>query len=284
VGAAGRFRFGAVVPAAGEGCQLCTAASTGRAKPARLYLKSHTRICPRHRRWMLGTHWIDGAPADTEQIDLAGLPEFLAAHGVEVVASLPCYLKDNVDLQRGIGVFAASIRGLQQLNALGYGSEGSGLVLNLVYNPLGPSLPPAQAGLEAGYKRELSDRYGIRFNRLYTLANMPIRRFAHRLRRDGDYETYMALLANAFNPATVDGLMCRDTVSVGWDGRLYDCDFNQMLGLPLGAPRGHVRDLTPESLSGQPIAQGGHCFGCTAGAGSGCGGALAEAAGAELLV
>jgi radical SAM/Cys-rich protein len=204
------------------------------------------------------------------------LTEFLAAHEVEVVASLPCYLEGNVDSQRGVGVFDASVRALRRLNALGYGSEGTGLVLNLVYNPLGASLPPDQAGLEADYRRELSDRYGIRFNRLYTLANMPIRRFAHQLRREGTYEAYMTLLANAFNPATVDGLMCRDTVSVGWDGRLYDCDFNQMLGLPLRAPCGHVRELGSEPVEGFPIALGDPCFGCTAGAGSSCGGALAE--------
>jgi radical SAM/Cys-rich protein len=203
------------------------------------------------------------------------LPSFLAARRVEVIASLPCYLEENVDLQRGRGVFEASLAGLRRLNGLGYGGEGSGLVLNLVYNPLGASLPPPQAGLEAEYRRELLARYGIRFNHLYTLANMPISRFAHSLRRAGRYSEYMELLVNAFNPGAVAGLMCRDTVSVGWDGRLYDCDFNQMLDLPMAAPYRHVRDLALEGLENAPITLGSHCFGCTAGAGSSCGGALA---------
>jgi len=202
------------------------------------------------------------------------LPELLAEHRVEVVASLPCYLEGNVDLQRGRGVFERSIRGLRRLNALGYGAEGSGLLLNLVYNPVGTHLPPPQAELEADYRRELLERWGVRFNRLYTLANMPISRFAHVLRRDGEYDRYLELLANAFNPATVEGLMCRDTVSVGWDGRLYDCDFNQMLELPLVGPYRHVRDLGTRGLEGAAVAVGDHCFGCTAGAGSSCGGAL----------
>ena len=205
------------------------------------------------------------------------LPEFLAEHRVEVVASLPCYQEANVDGQRGRGVFEQSIAALQRLNDLGYGAAESGLTLNLVYNPTGPYLPPPQAELEADYRRELQDRYGIRFNRLFTLANMPIRRFAHALQRDGQYEAYLELLANAFNPATVDGLMCRDTISVAWDGRLYDCDFNQMLELPLAAPYRLVRDLANDGLDGAPITLGGHCFGCTAGAGSSCGGALAGA-------
>jgi radical SAM/Cys-rich protein len=202
------------------------------------------------------------------------LPEFLAEHGVEVVASLPCYLEENVDLQRGRGVFERSIAALRLLNGLGYGSEGSGLLLNLVYNPVGPYLPPPQETLEADYRRELQARFAVRFNRLYTITNMPISRFAHFLRRSGEYERYMELLANAFNPATVAGLMCRDTVSVGWDGRLYDCDFNQMLDLPLAAPCRHVRDLAAERLPDAPIALGDHCFGCTAGAGSSCGGTV----------
>jgi radical SAM/Cys-rich protein len=203
------------------------------------------------------------------------LPEFLAQEQVEVIASLPCYLAENVDLQRGRGVFERSIEALQRLNALGYGGEGSSLVLNLVYNPVGPYLPPPQAELEADYRRELLARYGIRFNRLFTLTNMPISRFSHFLERLGKYDEYLELLVNAFNPATVAGLMCRDTVSVGWDGRLYDCDFNQMLELPMATPsRRHVRDLTLEELEGAPIAVGQHCFGCTAGAGSSCGGAV----------
>lgn len=203
-----------------------------------------------------------------------GLPRFLAEHRVEVVASLPCYLEENVDLQRGRGVFERSLAALRTLNELGYGASDSGLQLNLVYNPVGPHLPPPQAALEAEYRRELARRYGIRFNRLYTLANMPISRFAHSLRRERRYEEYLDLLVNAFNPATVEGLMCRDTVSVGWDGRLYDCDFNQMLELPLAAPYRHIRDLRAGGIAGERIVTGPHCFGCTAGAGSSCGGAV----------
>jgi radical SAM/Cys-rich protein len=203
------------------------------------------------------------------------LAEFLAVHEVEVVASLPCYLEENVDHQRGRGVFVRSIAALRRLNALGYGREEGPLALNLVYNPIGPSLTPPQAELERDYHRELLARYGIRFNHLYTLTNMPISRFVHALRRMGKHEEYMELLAGAFNPGTVAGLMCRDTVSVGWDGRLYDCDFNQMLELPLAAPYRHIRDLTVKGLPGAAIAVGEHCFGCTAGAGSSCGGALA---------
>jgi radical SAM/Cys-rich protein len=202
------------------------------------------------------------------------LPEFLAAHRVEVVASLPCYLEENVDLQRGRGVFERSIAALRRLNALGYGLVGSELALNLVYNPIGPYLPPPQAELEADYRRELLVRHGVRFHHLYTLTNMPISRFAQFLLRSGRYEEYMELLANAFNPATVADLMCRDTVSVGWDGRLFDCDFNQMLELPIAVPFCHVRELVVEGLEGAPIATADHCFGCTAGAGSSCGGAL----------
>ncbi|MBW3624254.1 MAG: arsenosugar biosynthesis radical SAM protein ArsS [Armatimonadetes bacterium] len=225
----------------------------------------------------LGCHVIDRCNLTVLSVPgKTHLPEFLAGHGVEVIASLPCYLEENVDLQRGIGVFAASIVALRKLNSLGYGEEGSDLRLHLVYNPVGTSLPPSQAELEADYHRELEARFGIRFNRLYTLANMPIQRFAHSLRREGKYEAYMELLANAFNPATVEGLMCRDTVSVAWDGRLYDCDFNQMLDLPLSAPVRHVRDLDSTLLAGSSVAVGSHCFGCTAGAGSSCGGALID--------
>jgi radical SAM/Cys-rich protein len=206
-----------------------------------------------------------------------GLPEFLAGQQVEVTASLPCYLETNVDQQRGRGVFEQSIAALRQLNALGYGEPESGLVLNLVYNPLGPTLPPPQAGLEAEYRRELRHRFDIRFNQLFTLSNMPISRFAHFLQRTGRHAAYMELLVNAFNPTTVAGLMCRDLVSVGWDGRLYDCDFNQMLEMPMAAPYRHIRELDFEALAGAPIAVGEHCFGCTAGAGSSCGGALVGA-------
>ncbi len=204
------------------------------------------------------------------------LPGLLAEQEVEVVASLPCYRAENVDGQRGRGVFEQSIAALRLLNGVGYGAPGGRLRLHLVYNPTGPYLPPPQPELEAEYRRELATRYGVRFNRLYALTNLPISRFAQALARDGELERYLELLVQAFNPAAVEGLMCRDTVSVGWDGRLYDCDFNQMLELPLAAPLRHVRDLHPEPLGGAPIAVGTHCFGCTAGAGSSCGGALTE--------
>jgi radical SAM/Cys-rich protein len=205
------------------------------------------------------------------------LAPFLAAHGVEIVASLPCWGPDNVDAQRGQGAFEKSIRALRGLNALGYGRPGASLRLDLVYNPLGPSLPPPQAALERDYRRQLAERFGIAFDHLRTITNMPISRFAATLARRGEAAGYMSLLVHHFNPATVPELMCRSLVSVGWDGRLYDCDFNQMLALPLGgravATVWDVDDLG--ALDGAPIGTGPHCFGCTAGAGSGCGGALA---------
>jgi radical SAM/Cys-rich protein len=203
------------------------------------------------------------------------LPAFLAEQRVEIVASLPCYLAENADAQRGEGVFDKSIAALRRLNALGYGRSDSGLILTLVYNPLGPSLPPPQPALEAAYRRELGNRYGIVFNRLYTLANVPISRFLEDLARTGRHEEYLAKLVHAYNPATVAGLMCRTMLSVGWDGRLYDCDFNQMLELELapGMPR-HVRDFDPAVLNGRTIVTGPHCYGCTAGSGSGCSGAI----------
>ena len=206
------------------------------------------------------------------------LADFLAAQGVEVVASLPCYLEENVDGQRGKGVFERSIAGLRQLNALGYGQAGSGLNLNLVYNPLGPSLPPAQAGLEAAYKQELHARYGIVFNRLYSLANMPILRFGSTLVSRGEFAGYMQLLKSSHNPDNLEQVMCRELVSVDWRGRLYDCDFNQMLGLSLPGPA-TLADLLVHDVSGQPIRIADHCYGCTAGQGSSCGGALDEAEG-----
>lgn len=202
----------------------------------------------------------------------AWLPEYLAAHEVEVVASLPCYSAENVDAQRGEGVFAKSIRALQKLNAAGYGPR---LPLTLVYNPLGATLPPAQAELEADYKAELRTRFGIEFTRLFTITNQPIARFAADLREQGKWDEYLELLANSFNPGTVDGLMCRSTLNVGWRGEVYDCDFNQMLGLQLrnGKPL-HLWDVTPAYLAGRAIQTGVHCLACTAGAGSSCGGAL----------
>lgn len=209
---------------------------------------------------------------------MADLPEFLAANQVRVVASLPCYQADNVEKQRGRGVFERSISALRQLNTLGYGLSGSPLGLDLVYNPLGASLPPAQTELEAQYKRELGRRFGISFHRLLTLTNMPIRRFAQQLQRTGQYGAYLRLLAAHFNPSTVSELMCRQLLSVSWDGRLFDCDFNQMLELPLGHGPRTVWDVDRlEKLSTAPIAVRAHCFGCTAGAGSSCGGALESA-------
>jgi radical SAM/Cys-rich protein len=208
------------------------------------------------------------------------LPEFLAEHRVQVVASLPCYTAENVDRQRGRGVFQGSIEALKRLNALGYGRPESPLRLDLVYNPLGPSLPPPQERLETQYRDELHRLFGIEFHHLLTITNMPIKRFARLLERTGQHDAYMSLLVNHFNPATVMGLMCRSLVSVGWDGLLYDCDFNQMLDLPLrttGARPGlTIWDINSfEGLAGARIATGSHCFGCTAGAGSSCSGALA---------
>jgi len=202
---------------------------------------------------------------------------FLAAHGVEIVASLPCYLESNVDAQRGAGVFAASIRALRRLNGLGYGAPDGGLRLNLMYNPQGPDLPPPQQALEADYKRVLRERYGIVFNRLYSLTNMPIQRFGSMLVSKGQFDRYMQLLRDAFRAENLETVMCRTLVSVDWQGYVYDCDFNQMLDLPLrdGArARVHVRDLAAADLEGASIAVADHCYGCTAGQGSGCGGAL----------
>jgi len=206
------------------------------------------------------------------------LAEFLAREGVEIVASLPCYTKENVDRQRGDHAFESSILALQKLNAQGYGRPDTGLVLNLVYNPLGPSLPPAQDRLEATYKRELAAHFGIVFNHLYTLANMPIARFGSTLVSQGKFADYMRLLRGAHNPDNLDGVMCRSLVSVDYRGYLHDCDFNQMLGIPMiiaGKPRRHVADLMSMTLDGAPVAVADHCYGCTAGQGSSCGGALA---------
>lgn len=206
-----------------------------------------------------------------------GLAEFLAAAGVEIVASLPCYLEENVDGQRGQGVFAASLRGLQRLNALGYGEEGSGLTLNLVYNPTGPFLPPPQQPLEQDYRRMLGERHGVVFSRLLTLTNLPIQRFGSTLLSSGRFDSYMTLLREAYQPANLEHVMCRSLISVDWQGRLYDCDFNQMLGLPLRTtdrPRLHISELIGRDLAGNPIVVADHCYGCTAGQGSSCGGAL----------
>ena len=207
----------------------------------------------------------------------ADLPEFLADHQVEVVASLPSFAGRQTDAQRGAGVFDDSIAALRRFNELGYGIDGSGLRLNLVTNPVGAFLPGAQASLEADWKRELQRRHGIAFNRLYTITNMPISRYLQYLMDSGNLESYMEKLVTAFNPAAVEGLMCRTTLSVGWDGRLYDCDFNQMidLGTDAGVPQ-TIFDADVDTLAARRIVVGPHCFGCTAGSGSSCGGATVD--------
>ena len=227
----------------------------------------------------LGVHVIDRCNLTIlEEPGQEDLAVFLAGQQVEVVASMPCYLEDNVDRQRGKGVFEKSIRGLCRLNAHGYGREGSGLILNLVYNPQSPSLPPPQASLEADYKRVLGERYNIVFNRLFTLANMPIKRFGAMLVIKGEFDRYLGMLRAAHADANLGNVMCRNLLSVDWRGYVYDCDFNQMLDLPLGyggRPRVHLSELLDAELADRPIRVAGHCYGCTAGQGSSCGGALA---------
>ena len=225
----------------------------------------------------LGRHVIDRCNLTVFFVeDKQHLPEFLRDHQVEVTASLPCYTEENVEKQRGKGVFTKSIEALRRLNELGYGQPDSSLKLNLVYNPVGPYLPGPQESLEADYHRHLQSEHGVVFNRLYTLTNMPISRFLVDLNRSGNFELYMDLLVEKFNPSTLDGLMCRSLVSVGWDGTLYDCDFNQMLDMPVnhGLPH-HIRDFDKFLLARREIRTGSHCFGCTAGSGSSCMGALA---------
>ena len=228
----------------------------------------------------------------TQEPGFAWLPDFYAANRVHLVCSLPCYTPENVNQQRGKGVFDKSINALRQLNKAGYaaGGESNGngngngteqpapdaLPLDLVYNPLGPVLPPDQSTLEADYKRELMAHFGVRFSRLLTLANLPIGRFSRDLKQSGHYESYLELLENSFNAETLPNLMCRNTLSIGWDGNIYDCDFNQMLEMSIGAPGASILDpeFTLEGLTRTPIRTGKHCLGCTAGAGSSCGGAL----------
>jgi radical SAM/Cys-rich protein len=215
-----------------------------------------------------------------EQPGQDDLADFLADNEVEVVASMPCYLEDNVERQRGKGVFDGSIRGLKTLNAVGYGRDPQ-LQLNLVYNPQGPSLPPPQASLEADYKRVLGEQYGIVFNKLFVLANMPIQRFGSMLVTRGEFDGYLQLLQDAHLDANLDGVMCRNLISVDWRGYVYDCDFNQMLDLPLthgNRIRPHLSDLLDRDLANNPVRVAGHCYGCTAGQGSSCGGSLKEAA------
>lgn len=206
-----------------------------------------------------------------------GLAEFLAENKVEVVASLPCYLEENVDSQRGDGAYAASMDGLRMLNQLGYGEPGSDLTLNLVYNPLGAALPPPQQGLEEDYKRRLMDDHGIRFDQLFTITNMPISRFGSMLLSKGEFHNYMSLLKGAYQESNLETVMCRNLISVDWQGYLFDCDFNQMLKMPMahnGDGRVHVAKLAEMDLQGAPIQIADHCYGCTAGQGSSCGGAL----------
>lgn len=205
------------------------------------------------------------------------MAEFLAEQQVQIVASLPCYLEDNVDKQRGKGVFRDSLAALRRLNALGYGQAGSSLELHLVYNPQGAALPPEQQSLQQAYKQHLEQHYGIVFNRLYTLANMPIQRFGSLLVSQGRFQSYLNLLKDNFSAGNLDNLMCRTTLSIDWQGYLYDCDFNQMLAMPLGASAGgrlHITELNPATLQNAPIATAAHCYGCTAGQGSSCTGAL----------
>ncbi|HEY8154738.1 MAG TPA: arsenosugar biosynthesis radical SAM (seleno)protein ArsS [Myxococcota bacterium] len=239
-------------------------------------------LCAQFRPLVEGARRLGREVIDRCNLTVLRLPgqadtaEFLAAHEVRIVASLPCYTRENVDQQRGRGVFEDSIQALRTLNRLGYGQPGSKLGLDLVYNPLGASLPPDQGGLEARYRAELRELFGIEFHRLFTITNVPIKRFAHALAREGREAEYLSLLVAHFNPRTVDALMCRHLVSVGWDGELYDCDFNQMLELPLGGRRRSVWDVEGlAAIAGEDVATGPHCHACTAGAGSSCGGALA---------
>jgi radical SAM/Cys-rich protein len=204
------------------------------------------------------------------------LPEFFKRHGVELICSLPCYSEENVDRQRGKGTFELSIRALQMLNAIGYGKDDN-LVLNLVYNPVGPHLPPAQEKLEQDYREILNDQFGVVFNQLFCLTNMPITRYATHLKLRGEYDSYMNLLESSFNPSTLEQVMCRNLISIGWEGLVYDCDFNQMLDLPIRDRTGnrlHIGSLSIEQVRNHPITTGNHCYACTAGAGSSCGGTL----------
>ncbi|HEV7330880.1 MAG TPA: arsenosugar biosynthesis radical SAM (seleno)protein ArsS [Flavisolibacter sp.] len=203
------------------------------------------------------------------------LPLYYKEHNVEVVSSLPFYTQDRTDRQRGSGVFADSIQALQMLNEVGYGKAGSGLILNLVYNPAGAFMPPAQASLETEYKKALHEQYGIAFNALFAITNLPISRYLDYLLQSGNYESYMQKLVTAFNPVAAANVMCRNTISVGWDGSLYDCDFNQMLDLKLACKSKHISDFSVADLNSRSIVINQHCYGCTAGAGSSCGGSVA---------
>ena len=225
----------------------------------------------------LDVHAIDRCNLTILQEDgYEDMVEFLATNKVEIAASLPCYMEDNVDQQRGNGVFDASIKSLQELNAAGYGQENSGLILNLVYNPQGAELPPSQNDLEPAYKQHLKDEYNIVFNHLFTITNMPIQRFGSTLISKGQFETYMQLLRDNFKQENLDTVMCRTILSVDWQGYVYDCDFNQMLAITMPEGKRHISEINAEKLNNQSIAVLDHCYGCTAGQGSSCGGSLLE--------
>lgn len=262
--------------------ELCIAALTQTDIPTVDLTGGAPELNP-HFRWLveqargLGRHVMDRCNLSVLLIpSQADLAKFLATHRVEIIASLPSYQPGQTDAQRGDGTFEKSMEALRLLNQQGYGRPDTGLSLNLVYNPVGAFLPPKQEALETQFKKELRTRHGVEFNRLYTITNMPISRFLEFLLDSGNYEQYMTRLANAFNPAAVFGVMCRSTLSVGWDGRLYDCDFNQMLDLPVNhnAPS-HIRDFDPAMLHHRQIVTHNHCYGCTAGSGSSCGGTVA---------
>ena len=263
-----------------ETAELCMAALARTDIPAVDITGGAPELNPNFR-WLversreLGRHVIDRCNLTVLLLpSQSGLAEFLARHEVEVICSLPYFLGEQTDAQRGAGVFERSIDALRLLNGLGYGRADSGLRLNLVYNPVGAFLPPAQHAVEADFKRELGRRYGIEFHSLYTITNMPISRFLEFLLRTGNYDRYMEKLANAYNPAAAAGVMCRYMLSIGWDGALYDCDFNQMLGLSISGGA-HIRDFRSELLAERRIVTGEHCYGCTAGSGSSCGGTTA---------
>lgn len=240
-------------------------------------MNPHFKYLVREAR-ALGAHVIDRCNLTIlQQPGYEDMAQFLADQKVEVVASLPCYTSDNVDAQRGDGVFDDSIKSLQELNKLGFGVNGSGLELSLVYNPLGPTLPPSQAVLEPDYKQHLRENFGIEFTRLFTIANLPIQRFGSTLVSKKQFEPYMDTLMNSHSDDNLPSVMCRNLVSVDWQGFVYDCDFNQMLKMPLAATQRaqtHIRDLLEIDIEDKPIAVSGHCYGCTAGQGSSCGGAL----------
>jgi radical SAM/Cys-rich protein len=263
-----------------ETAELCLAALAGSEIPTLDITGGAPELTPVFRRLVegareLGRHVIDRCNLTVLLLpSQRGLIEFLARHQVEVIASLPYFQANETDAQRGDGVFARSIEALRRLNAAGYGQPDGALRLNLVYNPVGSFLPPAQAAIEPEFKRELQTRHGVMFNALYTITNMPISRFLEYLQRSGNYERYMQKLIAAYNPLAAAGVMCRSLLSVGWDGTLYDCDFNQMLALPVDhGAAAHIGRFDLESLTSRQVVTGQHCFGCTAGAGSSCGGA-----------